>query len=228
MKNLHEKIAMIIGGGDTDLGQVSTVLFDYKPDLLIAADSGLEVFDRLHIIPDYIIGDFDSLSDKSLLEKYRKLSREIRHLPCEKDYTDMKMACDLSMEKGAKSIILLGAVGTRLDHTLGNVLMLRYLNDAGVQGVIVDSCNRISCVGEGIRNFSKKDSRASYISFLPVFEPGAIISLHGFKYDVEDFELNVPDVTTISNELEKETCQLIVKKGSLLVVESSDIGFSLH
>lgn len=219
---LGDKIALIIGGGAVDLEQVSKVASEYKPCLLIAADSGLEVFERLGMTPDIAAGDFDSLTEKKLLEDFGERSCEIHRFPREKDYTDMRLACELALEHFCDKIVILGATGSRLDHVLANMFLLRYLLERGTEGVILDPNNRIRCVGEGKYILFKKEAYASYISFLPVSGDKTVLSLKGFKYNTDRLVLNGSDIITVSNEIEEDYAELTVIDGVLLVVESRD------
>lgn len=220
--DLNNETALIIGGGEIETENLRWIFLQYRPSLLIAADSGLAVFEKTGIVPDIVLGDFDSLKDSDLLTKYEKFNCEIQRFPCEKDYTDMRLACDTAIMRGCRRLIILGATGSRLDHTLANVLLLSYLLEKGIEGLILNSKNRLRCVGVGKYQFFKKETYASYISFLPVLNIEVIFQLKGFKYDADRLVMNSSDIITLSNEIKAECAELTVLEGMLLIVESED------
>lgn len=222
MQDLVKKTAVIFAGGEIELDSVEVILVEYKPELVIAADSGLEPADKLSLVPDIIVGDFDSLSDKSLLEKYKRDEIEIRSFPAEKDYTDMRMAVDIAIQKGCKRILMLGAIGSRADHVIGNIFLLGYLLKENIEGIIINKKNRLRCFERGDYIFHKRNRYSKYISFFPMCGEKTCISLRGFKYNVEDLMLRPLNLISISNEIISEDALLSVKKGCLLVVESDD------
>lgn len=222
MKGLIKKTAVIFAGGKIELNSVKKILEEYKPELVIAADSGLESADKLGLVPGIIAGDFDSLSDKSLLEKYKNDEIEIRRFPVEKDYTDMRMSVDIAIQRGCERILMLGAIGSRADHVIGNIFLLGYLLKQNIEGIIINEKNRLRCFERGDYVFHKRDSYSKYISFFPMCGEKTCISLQGFKYNAEDLVLNPLDIISISNEIKCTNALLSVKKGCLLVVESDD------
>ena len=221
MKDLI-KTAVIFAGGEIELDSVNGILKEYEPKLMIAADSGLESMDKLGLFPDMIVGDFDSLSDKSLLEKYKNDRIEIISFPVEKDYTDMRMALDIAIQQDCGRIVMLGAVGSRADHVIGNIFLLLYLRKQNIEGVIINKKNRIRCLSTGEYVFNKESAWGKYISFFPTYEKMTCISLQGFKYDVEELILNPFNIISISNEIKEKSALLSVKNSCLLIVESND------
>ena len=82
--------------------------------MLIAADRGLEFFERTGLVPDIAVGDFDSLSEsgKKFLETLS--NTEIIKLRPEKDDSDTQSAACLAMDRGVKQMMILGATGNRV------------------------------------------------------------------------------------------------------------------
>lgn len=222
MQDFIKKTAVIFAGGETEPDSVQGILEEYKPELVVAADSGLETINKLGLFPNIIVGDFDSLSDKSLLEKYENNGAEIQRFPVEKDYTDMRMSVDIAIQKGCERILMLGAIGSRADHVIGNIFLLGYLLEQKIEGVIINKKNRLRCFGVGNYIFRTENSYSKYISFFPVNGEKTCISLKGFKYDVENLELNPLNIISISNEIKGTNALLSVKEGCLLIVESGD------
>lgn len=93
-------------------------------EFIIAADKGSECLYKYNIIPDLLLGDFDS-AKKEILDNMKLKVKEVLEFQPEKDYTDTEIAVMEAIKRGAEKIYLFGATGTRMDHTLGNIgLML--------------------------------------------------------------------------------------------------------
>ena len=125
--------SLIITGGNINKEFLQDFLKENKFEKIIAADKGLEILNKLNVKPDFIIGDFDSVN-KEILEKY--INVPITYLKPEKDFTDTHMALKLAIEKGTKEITIIGAVGTRLDHTIANIHILKEAIVPTVQPVL--------------------------------------------------------------------------------------------
>ena len=108
---------LIVGGGPVDLDQLNRELAE-GPDLIIAADGGGQYLHDIGRFPHILMGDFDSLAP----EIYQEICRagvELLTYPIAKDQTDIELAVDLAVARGATGIRILGGIGERLDHTLG-------------------------------------------------------------------------------------------------------------
>ena len=113
---------LIVTGGNININFLKEYLKENKFNKIIAVDKGLETFDKINIMPDIIIGDFDSVKTE-ILKQYK--NTEIISLNPEKDFTDTHMALKLAIEIGSEKITIIGAIGTRIDHTLANVHILK-------------------------------------------------------------------------------------------------------
>lgn len=215
--------ALIITGGEIDIDWAMDMVHNLCPFLLIAADSGLDVTHKLKLNPDVIIGDFDSLKDPDLKDKYASLGSRIITLPCEKDLTDTHAACDVALENKAKEIIIIGATGTRLDHVLANIHLLKYISDNDASGTILNVNNRIRYLRIGEYQISKKNIYGKYISLLPIGIEPVYLTLEGFKYSVQELEVNYNMSIAVSNELENEDAILKISNTGCLMIESDDL-----
>lgn len=110
------KIAVVTGGEAPPLNVLKEELLSC--DILIAADSGCDVLASSEIVPDYAIGDFDSLSDQAFHS--RMPENKIRVLPGDKDDSDTEAAVKWALELGAREIVIMGGAGRRMDHSLAN------------------------------------------------------------------------------------------------------------
>ncbi len=191
-----------------------------NPDAVVyAVDGGLTVADTVGVLPDYLVGDFDT-ADASLVERYEERCVTLRHQP-EKDATDTELAIDDALMRGAEEILLLGATGSRLDHTLANMHMLYKILLCGKKAWILNENNRISLHREAFRR--KKDELfGTYVSFLPFFGDVTGVSLSGVKYPLEGATLTAGNSLGISNECVDDSIEVTFLSGYLLMIEARD------
>ncbi|MBP1754357.1 MAG: hypothetical protein H6Q59_755 [Firmicutes bacterium] len=219
MKSGTNKV-LIITGGRTESELLKNLIDHEGYSMIIAADHGLAAVDTLNILPDYIVGDFDSVPEE-LLKKYRDASVPIETFPREKDKTDTQIAIELALAQQAEEIHLIGATGSRLDHTLANIHLLLLPLHSGINACIIDSNNKIYLKQD---NFSihKRFQYGDYVSLLPFSEQVSDLTLKGFRYPLDGILLTAGSSLGISNELLKETAEVEFSGGVLLVIESKD------
>lgn len=112
-----------------------------EDDFIVFCDSGLKHLEKLQAKPSLIVGDFDSHNNPHL-------DVETIVLPCEKDDTDTVFAVKEALKRGFEDFILIGVVGARLDHTLGNVSILLHLDSLGNKGKIIDDYSEMEIVSK--------------------------------------------------------------------------------
>jgi thiamine pyrophosphokinase len=134
--------AMIVSGGTVDTAFVSAWMKQNKTDAVIAADRGLHALREAGIRPDHVVGDFDSLPKNEILPSDPSI--EVRRFNPVKDDTDTGIAVSLALELGAGQITMFGATGTRMDHQMANMALLRVIAARGAEGCILDPYNRIT------------------------------------------------------------------------------------
>ncbi|MBR1392176.1 MAG: thiamine diphosphokinase [Lachnospiraceae bacterium] len=212
---------LIVSGGTIEEDFALDYIQKIQPEYIIAADRGMEFCYRKKIMPDCIIGDYDSV-DPSVYRYFRGRSRiEWHDLIPEKDDTDTQIAVDVAMEKGSRQVCLLGATGTRLDHVMGNLHLLKRMYEAGTEAFLVDACNRIRLVsGELI--LRRSEQFGSYVSILPFEGRLSHVTLTGMKYPLEDADMETDNTLGISNEITGESAEICIGDGLALVVEARE------
>jgi thiamine pyrophosphokinase len=213
--------SLILTGGSIDLQAASDYLKKIKWDFVIAADHGMDACKALKITPNLIMGDFDSAS-KETLEEYKQ-KKEIlwEQFPSKKDETDTELALQKAIHLQSKEVTILGAFGTRMDHTLANLYLLNQALDADVDCKLVDAHNRVRMIKQG-KTFLKSESFGKYISFFPFGGDVTHLNLTGFAYELNDFFLGASCIRGISNEFCKEEAKVEFASGRLLCIESLD------
>lgn len=212
---------LILTGGYVDIQWAKEWLADKKFDYCIAADRGLMYADRLGLDIDFLLGDYDSV-DERVLERYKK-KVDFEVYPCEKDYTDTHLAIMTAVQKGASDIYILGAIGTRMDHTMTNIGNMKAALDSGVNCHIVDKYNCIYLVNNdtGIHLIKKKEQYGKYVSIVPMSEE-VVITLEGFKYCLNKYILKQGLSICQSNEIENDEASIIIHKGLAAIFETTD------
>ena len=198
---------LIITGGKINKNFAKKYLKSNKYDIIIAVDKGLETIDYLKLEPQYILGDFDSVNTK-ILEKYKTQNIKIIKLNPEKDLTDTHSAIDLALEIKSTEITILGAIGTRLDHTMANIHILKQALDKNIKAKIVNEKNEIELIDKEI--IIKKDDNYKYVSIIPLTTNVTGITIEGMKYIINDYTLSIGDSLGVSNEqIDKEAKEVI-------------------
>lgn len=221
MREQGEKTALIISGGCLEEGFAADYLRGRQFDMVIAVDSGLKGALDLGLPVDAAVGDFDSADPLTLAEGHEH--REIRwevHRP-EKDETDTELAVTTAVRSGCRKLVILGALGGRFDHALGNIHLLYYGKTLGAEAEILDSRNRITVLTEG-RKFFRRDLWGKYVSFLPLTMEVKGITLRGFKYPLSGRDIAIGPCLCISNELAADEAEITFDEGVLICVESRD------
>ena len=209
---------LIVSGGNVE----DNILDRFKNefDYIIASDKGLEALDKYNIIPNYIIGDFDSI-DKNILDKYiNNKNIVIKELNPEKDYTDTHMAVKLAIELKSTEIIIVGAIGTRLDHTIANIHILKEALDNNIKCKLIDNRNEIQLINK--KTILELDENYKYISIIPLTTKVSGITLKGFKYLLENTTLEIGHSIGVSNEQLEHYAEIDLKEGILVLIKSKD------
>lgn len=229
---------LIVTGGSFCREAAASYLKKRSFQHVIAVDAGARAAKELGLSPDYLVGDFDTLGEQELKAWEGRDGVTIRRYCPEKDDTDTEIALKLAAEleaspaRGEKAlrrgadffperVVLLGAAGTRLDHTLANIFMLEQLEAAGISACIVDANNRISVHDAGF-SLARALLYGRYVSFLALTPQVEGLTLRGFYYPLDGYTLSQGSSRCVSNEPAQERLQVEFSAGRLLMVEASD------
>lgn len=221
---LCKKILIITGG--TIQNFFVKKLSEQHFDCIMAVDGGLKTAHELNLKIDYLIGDFDTVSP-DLLSLYEKQSTGqgghiiIRRFRPEKDATDTQIAMEEAVNLRPESIFIAGATGKRMDHTLGNIHILKKALDSAIPAYLLDEHNKIYMASKSFE-LQKEDLYGKYVSLIPFTEQVLGVTLKGFKYPLHDYTLRIGDSIGISNQMIEEKGKVILDKGILLVLETKD------
>ena len=184
-----------------------------KTDFIICADCGYRHVKKLGLVPNIIVGDFDSYCEE-LPEDVEIISS----IP-EKDDTDTLMAVKRAIELGYKDIELYGALGgSRFEHTIANIQTMIYALQQGCDLKIYgESILMVQTADDGEVVY-KSRGKSLYMSVFALSESVSIDYLRGVKYPLEDYLMVQSFPIGVSNEITDEAALLRIKQGLVLII----------
>ncbi|MGI6086290.1 MAG: thiamine diphosphokinase [Acetivibrionales bacterium] len=209
---------LIVGNGSLSDHSILTRYHRWA-DLVIAADGGLMHLKKAGLNSNVLLGDFDSVDLSELAKIKAQNNAELITFPKNKDYTDLELAANLAIERGATEIVILGASGTRLDHTTSNIHLLYKLLENSIKGYIEDEHNRVYLIRKSLTIEKQPDYKVSILPLPPVARG---VTTRGLTYALADEDLIFGTGRGISNEFSDDTATISVKEGLLLVFVSRD------
>ncbi len=195
--------------------------------LLIAADAGALVLERLGIVPDLAVGDFDT-AGPALIARLAASGIPTETHPVAKDYTDTHLAIVIAIARGATEIVVLGALGgPRYDHMLATALSLAAPAFAGVRVLLVDPLHTMLVLRPG-ESVTLHGVPGEYVSLLALTEEVTGVSGTGLLYPLPaTFRLG--DNIGVSNELTAPDATVSVSgRGMLLVIHARQRAATSH
>ena len=187
-----------------------------KDDYLIAADGGARHMEILGLSPAVIVGDLDSI-DPALLLRMREEGADVEQHPAAKDATDLELAIARAVRDGATEILLLGAVGGRLDQTIANLLILAQKNWA-VPLTIAEG-DQLARVLRGRQSVSLSGPTGGYVSAVALSEEVTGVTYRGLEYPLENATLRLGSTRGVSNTMVSSPAQVSIESGILLVIQ---------
>ena len=177
---------------------------------VIGADSGYLNCQRLGITPDVILGDFDTAPRPT----FTTATTEV--YPVQKNDTDSMLGIKKAIALDHKEIVMLGALGGRLDHTYGNIQSLVYMMNHGCSGKIIEKNHTIQLVyPEKSVEVKQFHGYLSVFAYTPVVEG---VTLEGVFYPLENAQLSASFPLGVSNQITKEKAVISCTQGVLVVM----------
>jgi len=208
--------AVIFAAGELlDLERVRALVG--RPDLVICADGGLRHARALGLRVDLLLGDFDSL-DGAAVAAARESGVPVLQVPVEKDKTDSHIALEEALRRGAGEILLVGGSGSRLDHTLSNVLLLPH---CPVPVTMTDGKSIARALRDG-RSLEVQRAEGAFLSLVPLTPVVTGVTVRGVHWPLADAVLRWGESLGISNRVVEPVARVSVGTGCLLVVQAWD------
>ncbi len=208
------RVVIFVNGRIPDLEQVRRLL---RPtDLIFAADGGTRHALALGLVPSLVIGDLDSVNDDDRRE-LEAAGTEFQRFPRSKDETDFELALSHAVSAGYTEILVVAALGNRLDQTLGNLALLTDPSLARLDLRLDDGSEEalFARTQTGVEGHP-----GDIVSLIPWGGPVTGISTVGLRWPLNGETLHPSKTRGLSNELLGETASISLESGLLLVVHS--------
>ncbi len=211
------KRAFIVGGGPAPT--VGWLRSQYLPgDCLIAADRGAAYLQADGLIPDLLLGDFDSLPSE-LLPTLQESCRQYLAFPCDKDYSDLELALRAASQLGFRQAILAAALYGRLDHCLFNVIsILQLADELNIEASLTAPDCQIYQLKQNKHSWN--DCQGKLLSVISL-DDEAEVSLQGTRWPLNHNRLQRSSTKGLSNIIIADKATLECHCGRIIVVLST-------
>jgi thiamine pyrophosphokinase len=211
---MEKKVFIVSGGSIKNHEFLKRSLEDAGDPVIICADGAARKLLELDIFPAFIIGDMDS-TEEEILRYFEQMGSKLIRYPEEKDETDTWLALEHAFGMAPDEIIILGALGGRIDHTLANVSLLVMAAEKGIRTRIVDELCELFIVDD---TAAIEGKIGDTVSIFPFSSRVSGITLEGFEYPLSDGIMEIGAPFGISNRLAEERGIISVGSGYLLVI----------
>jgi thiamine pyrophosphokinase len=208
---------VVVASGELE---VSDAAWLHAADLVIAADGGAASLDRLGRTPDVLVGDLDSI-DPTLVARLAVAGTTVERHPVDKEASDTELAVEMAIGTGARSVVILGAMGgSRLDHELANLLLLADPALAGHDVRAVRGGTLVRAVQAGER-LELDGSPGDLVTLLPVGGDALGVTTEGLRWPLDRAMLRMGRSHGLSNEVVASPTSVRITDGTLLVIEAT-------
>jgi thiamine pyrophosphokinase len=181
---------------------------------VLAADGGANLCLAWGWPVDVVVGDMDSV-DVAVQQQLEAQETPFIVSPVDKDETDLELALQLALAKGATELIIAGALGARIDHTLGNLALLALPALASVPTRVVDGSQTIWLVRDGLTVHGQPGDT---LSLIPFGGDAHGVTVGGVRWPLRDADLPLGPSLSISNLMSAQCAEISVRSGLVLVV----------
>ncbi|MDD2371326.1 MAG: thiamine diphosphokinase [Firmicutes bacterium] len=181
-----------------------------KYDYIIGVDGGCDILYQYDILPNLIIGDFDSIN-KDVLDFFVNKNIEIIKLASEKDVTDGEASVEEGFKRGCSELLICApSFFLETDHILGNIFLLSKYNNTK----IINENEIIRIINPG--NLQINKNTGTTVSFIPLEK--SLIILKGMKYNGK-FEVELGDTLTLRNKIVEDNAEVSLLNGKILIIQ---------
>lgn len=211
------KVCIILNGEIKDYKYIKNIIDENNYDYIICSDGGANHAYKMDIIPDYIIGDLDSIED-NILKYYKSKHVQFEKFPAKKDETDTELSILLAKKLNGKKIDLIGALGGRIDHTIANINLLYYIKNKGITPKIISEREEIYiAIDEEIIIYG---NIGDTISIIPIKGDAKGITLENLEYTLDNYNVEFSKPLGVSNVMKKNSCNIKINEGSILIIKN--------
>jgi len=187
-----------------------------KDDFIAAADGGFRFTRELKLNISMVIGDLDSISSEAL-EFIETNGIEIIKFPPEKDQTDLELAMLELSTRGYDQILVIGALGGRIDQTLANIGLISLFAQKGIRVELDDGQDHVVLVQDKYKISGKKGDT---VSLMPIYSPVQGITTSGLAYSLDNEGLFPNQTRGISNVMTGTVAEIRITSGDLLCIHT--------
>jgi thiamine pyrophosphokinase len=204
---------MIMTGGVWPKDEQVVALY-HQAEYTICCDGAAKNAVHLGLFPNMLIGDMDSISTEDRRILLGKGVKEVR-LKSEKDETDTQAACDIALALGAKKVVIIGGLGLRTDHSLGNIQCLWRMHRDGVEAFMESGCEVAHIVSD---TFPIGQYEGLTFSLIPLLHQTEVFRMTGVQYPLSHAALTLGSTLGLSNVVIKKDAQLWMQSGTVLLL----------
>ncbi len=185
-------------------------------DFIVSADGGLRYIRALNLTPELIIGDLDSVSEEGL-KFIEEKNIQILKFPVDKDQTDLELALQELVGRGFNNIVVMGALGGRIDQTLANTGLILLFADQGITVEFDDGQDHVFLIQNRHLIIGNE---GDIVSLIPLCAPVTGITTDGLKYPLSNENLFPEKTRGISNEMIGNAAEIRISTGKLLCIHT--------
>lgn len=207
---------IIIGNGEINDYDIIREYFDDA--YIIACDGGVRHCRAMMIMPNIMMGDFDS-ANKEDADFFYNMGVLKEEFPVKKNETDMELAINKAIEKNADEIYIVGGLGSRFDHSLANVHILLKPMRLGIRACLLDEHNIITLVEDSVDIVGEKGQT---VSLIPLTTQVKGVTTNNLEYELNDATMEIGNSLGVSNIMKEDVATVNVKEGILILIMSRD------
>jgi thiamine pyrophosphokinase len=202
------RCVIISGSPDTNVEEIKKLC--NEDDFIVCADSGYSYAKKAGLVPDLIIGDFDSLKEQLPTDT------EIVRLNTHKDDTDTAHCVMECIRRGYKDFLLLGSIGGRTDHTFANISTLAFLAEYHYKGAARNNGEEIRILNEGTYDMS--GNKGLTFSLFPYGCEDVNVTYKGAEYPLDNYTLTYNVSRGISNVFADDNAEITINNGRAILL----------
>ena len=214
------KICIVLNGSVNDYNKTKQIIHKENNDYIIGADGGCNHLYNMGILPNYVIGDLDSIN-KDLIKYYESKNIIFKKFPTHKDQTDAEICIHLAKTLNATEIHFIGALGGRIDHALSNIGLMYYVLEMGIEPKILTSEEEVVIIHNDTKVI--KGKKGDTISILALKQDAIGVTLEKLEYPLNKARVSYLSPLGISNVMLEDECNITVEDGYLLVIRNLNV-----
>ena len=211
------KVCIILNGEIKNYNKTKEIIIDKKYDYIIGADGGCNHLYKMDIIPDYIIGDLDSINE-NLIDYYKSEDVIFKKYPTHKDETDSEICIKLAKDLNAQQVDLFGCLGGRIDHTIANIGLMHYARNMQLNPRIISSEEEILIMKD--EELILKGKKGDTVSVIPIQKEAKNITFKNLEYPLNNGKIGYLSSLGISNVMLENECSIKIEEGYALVIRN--------